>query len=413
MATEKLISKLLRLKDVRITFFNFRHRENEFHIGVKPFKNGCRCPDCGRRGKIVARNESRSWSDIVVAGWKVVFHYSPKVIYCPTHGKLQEDIPWAATSSHCTYRFEYIMLTLSNSMTQKEVANLLKIPSSTLSNRLHRVISRERAGHKIRGVTTIGIDEISYCKRHKYATIVYDLDKAVVLWVGKGKGRSTIDRFFNNCLSDYQKGNIKWASCDMSDAFIEAIKFHCKNAKLVLDRFHIVQGLNKAVDEVRKDVWREAAGNARKAIKGLRWILYRHSSSRTKGDTRKLNNLRGGNRKIHRAWVLKDEFEHFWDYNSLTWAESFLKGWITSALKSRIPSMKKVALTLRKYQDNILTFIERNLTNAVAEGLNRVIKIIKGRSSGFKNLESFADLIFLRVGDLDIPSRIPSRYRIL
>ena len=413
MATGKLIRTLLRLKDIRITFFDFFHRKNELHIGVKPYKNGCRCPDCGRRGKIISHNESRSWDDIVVAGWKVVFHYSPKVIFCPTHGKLQEDIPWAATSSQCTYRFEYIMLALSKSMAQKEVANLLKVPPSTLSDRLHRVISRERAGHKIRGVTTIGIDEISYCKGHKYATIVYDLDRSVVLWVGKGKGRSTIDRFFNNCLSDYQKGNIKWASCDMSDAFIEAIKFHCKNAKLVLDRFHIVQALNKAVDEVRKDVWREAAGGVRKSIKGLRWLLYRHSSSRTKGETRKLNSLRSGNRKIHRAWILKDEFEHFWTYNSLTWAESFLKGWITSSLKSRIPSMKKVALTLRKYQDNILTFIERNLTNAVAEGLNRIIKMVKGRASGFKSLENFADLIFLRVGDLDIPSRIPPKYRIL
>ena len=413
MAVRKFIRKLLRLKDMSITFFEFHYRENEFHIGVKPFKNGCRCPNCGRRGKIVARNESRTWDDIAVAGWKVILHYSPKVIMCPTHGKIQEDIPWAATNSQCTYRFEYIMLSFSKSMTQKEVANLLKVPCSTLSDRLHRVINRERAGHKIRGVTTIGIDEVSYCKGHKFATIVYDLDRAVVLWVGKGKGRSTIDRFFNNFLSDYQKGKIKWASCDMSDAFIEAIKFHCKNAKLVLDRFHIVQALNKAVDEVRKEAWREAVGDVKKAIKGLRWLLYRHSSTRTKGDTRKLNKLRGGNRRIHRAWVLKDEFEHFWDYISPTWAESFFKGWITSALKSRIPSMKKFALTLRKYQENILTFIERNLTNAVAEGLNRIIKMVKGRASGFKSLENFSDLIFLRLGDLDIPSRIPPKHRVL
>ena len=160
-------------------------------------------------------------------------------------------------------------------------------------------------------------------------------------------------------------------------------------------------------------MWREAAGDARKSIKGLPWLLYRHSSSRTKGDTRKLNKLRSGNRKIHRAWVLKDEFEHFWNYNSLTWAEGFLRGWITSALRSRAPSMKKVALTLRKYQSNILTFIERNLTNAVAEGLNRVIKMVKGRASGSKSLESFTDLIFLKVGDVDIPSKIPPKYRVL
>lgn len=90
----------------------------------------------------------------------------------------------------------------------------------------------------------------------------------------------------------YQKGQIKWATCDMSRAYIGAIEDHCPNATLVLDRFHIAKALNEAVDEVRKEEWRKASGDKRKALKGLRWLLFRHSSNRSKKDTRILNSLR-------------------------------------------------------------------------------------------------------------------------
>ena len=76
-------------------------------------------------------------------------------------------------------------------MTQKAAAEILRLPTSTLSNLLHRVITRVRRRHTIRGLTTLGVDEISYCKGRKFATLVYDLDRARVLWVGQGKGRDT------------------------------------------------------------------------------------------------------------------------------------------------------------------------------------------------------------------------------
>ena len=102
----------------------------------------------------------------------------------------------------------------------------------------------------------------------------------------------------------------------MSEAYIGAIQEHCPNAKLVLDRFHIVKALNAAVDEVRKDQWREAAPDERKAMKGLRWLLYRHSATRSRGDTRTLKALEKANYRIYRAWRLKDEFEQFWEYKA-------------------------------------------------------------------------------------------------
>lgn len=413
MGNTKLLSKLLRLKILKITWFEFRDRGKELHIGVKPYKNGCCCQKCDRRCEIVQHLDKRSWADVTILGLKIILWYAPKEVKCPTHGRAQEEIPWAAPLSRVTYRLEYLICGLSQIMTQKAAASILKMPTSTLSDLLHRVITRVRAGHKIRGLVTLGADEISYCKGRKFATIIYDLDRSVVLWVGKGKGRETIDQFFNEQLSDYQRKQIKWASCDMSRAYTGAIKHHCPNVTLVIDRFHIVKALNEAVDEVRKEEWRDLTVDGRKAIKGLRWLLGMSAKNRTKGHTRFLNGLRNSNRRIHRAWVLKDEFNRFWDFKYPGSADNFLKHWITTALKSRIPSIKKFVGTLREHYDNIVTFIDRPLTNAVGEGINRILKIVKNRASGFRNLESFSDIIFLTIGDLDILAQIPAGLRSL
>ena len=414
MTNSKLLGRMLRLKALKVTDFEFRDYDRELHLAVKPYKNGCRCPHCDRRGRIVHQgSEFRIWEDAAVLGLKIMFHYAPKEIECPTHGRVQEDIPWAAAYSRVTFRLEYRICALCQIMTQKAAAEILKIPTSTLSDLLHRVITRARDGHKIRGLTTVGVDEISYCKGRKFATIVYDLDRACVLWVGKGKGRETIDRFFQQALSEEQRKSVLWASCDMSEAYINAVKHHLPNVTLVIDRFHVVKALNGAVDEVRKEEWRELDSKGRKAIKGLRWLLSLHSRNRTKAHTRFLNRLRQSNRRIHRAWVLKDEFEHFWNYRSETAAKRYLKRWITAALRSRIPSLRDFVATLRKHFENVVTFIKRPLTNAVGEGINRIIKIVKNRASGFRNLGSFSDLIFLTVGDLDILAQIPSELRTL
>ena len=197
------------------------------------------------------------------------------------------------------------------------------------------------------------------------------------------------------------------------ETYIGAITEHCPNAQLVLDRFHIAKALNEALDEVRKEQWREATGDERKALKGLRWLLFRHRSKRSQANTRVLNQLRKSNRRIHRAWVLKDEFNQFWDYKTQRGAKRFLKRWTTTALKSRLAPLRKFVYTIRKYTDNILTFIDSRLTNATAEGLNRIIRMVKNRASGFRTVNAFIDLIYLTIGDVDIPAQIPNKFHAL
>ena len=228
MTAMKFVSKLFKFKGFGAVgvWFEGHGEEAAVVVAVKPQRNGCRCPECGRRGKIVQVMEPRRWRDVRICGRTVWLYHRPREIRCPTHGRHVEEVPWAAPSARVSYRFEYLLLKYCQWMPQVTAARLLGLAPSTLSDQVHRLIERRRTGHRIRALTTLGIDEISYAKGHKYATLVYDLERSCVVWIGKGKARETIDTFFRDHLSAFQKARIRWACCDMSETFIGAIRQH-------------------------------------------------------------------------------------------------------------------------------------------------------------------------------------------
>ncbi|KPA14733.1 Transposase, IS204/IS1001/IS1096/IS1165, partial [Candidatus Magnetomorum sp. HK-1] len=205
MTTNNFIRQFLSIVGLTISNFYLDQRNKVLELYVKPYKNGCRCPHCNLRGEIVRTMDVRTWRDVVVCGFKVIFHYAPRIIKCKTHGHVQENIPWADPYAKATHRLEYQILIYAQMMTQKAASEILRLATSTFSDLLHRVINRVREGHKIKDIKSIGIDEISYAKGRKFVTVIYDLDKSRVVWVGKGKGRDTVDSFFNNELTDAQK----------------------------------------------------------------------------------------------------------------------------------------------------------------------------------------------------------------
>ena len=415
-SANKLLCKLLGFNDLRVTGHDLLPRKGVLWLAVKPHKNGARCPGCGRRGKLLKRGPNgaaraaRTWRDTPVGGLATAITYSPREIVCETHGRVQENIPWAAPHSRSTLRLDFLVLRLCKVMTQKEAAAQLGLPASTLAEMLHRCVARYRDGHRLRGLKNVGIDEISYRRGHRYLTIVYDLDRHHVVWVGKGKGRETIDGFFNGVMSPAQRARVRSACCDMSRTYIGAIGDHLPEALLVIDRFHVIKALNEAVDEVRKEVWRTASKADRKGLKGLRFILLKNRKNRSRREHKIVAELSRTQRQVARACELKDELAHFWTYSYIGSAEKFLKGWKKRAKLSRIAPLKKFAQTLENHWEGVMASVS-GITNAVAEGLNRIIRMTKNRASGYRSTDNFANMIYLIVGDLDLPGQIPATNR--
>ena len=409
-----LLYRLLGFKNLIVRHHDLQPRKGMLHLWVKPHKNGARCPQCQRRCKLISRartskgRRNRQWRDIPAGGLAVVLHYRPREISCPTHGRRQENIPWAAAKARSTLRLECLLLRLCKVMPQKEAAGELGIPDSTVCDMLHRIITRYRGNHRIRGLKNLGIDEISYKRRHCYLTIVYDLDRHCVVWAGVGKGRKTIDIFFEEVLSRGQKARVETACCDMSRAYMGAIEDHLPKAVLVLDRFHIVKAVNEAVDEVRRQRWRAVDAATRREFKGLRFILLKNCRNRTPSERRVLADLERADRRMFRACVLKDELSHFWTYTYLANAEKFLGKWCTKTLRSRIEPMRRFVHTLREHWDGVFASVT-GITNAAAEGINRILRMTKNRASGFRSPGNYINLIFLVAGDLDIAAQIPNK----
>lgn len=231
-----------------------------------------------------------------------------------------------------------------------------------------------------------------------------------MLWIGKGKGRSTIDAFFREHLTAGQRARIEIGCCDMSATYMGAISEHLPKAILVLDRFHLIKALNEAVDEVRKEYWRTASAAERKLSKGLRFALLKNRKNRTAREHKIIRGIERSHWRIYRACTLKDDLNHFWSYSYYGSAEKFLKRWCKSAKLSRLMPLHKFACTIQKHWEPVLASLT-GVTNAAAEGINRLIRMARNRASGYRNPDNLGNMIYLIAGDLDIPAQIDAENR--
>ena len=323
MSNLTLLRTILRLKGLKITHFRFMHRTTELHLAVKPYKNGCRCPDCGRRGRIVCQTtEFRRWEDVAVMGLRVVLWYAPKEIQCPTHGRVQEEIPWAPPHARVTYRLEWRLCALCQIMTQKAAAEILRLPTSTLSNLLHRVITRVRHGHTIRGLTTLGVDEISYCKgrtvRHPRLRPGPGACRVGRSGQGPRHHRSLLQRLAEPGVDRKAPGRMLPVG-DMSPAYIAATpsQHHvAPRVTLIIDRFHLVKALRPGRRTRSHDRRSQRAARARRGgrpSRRLRWLLSRAlptSDSRANPVPQQPAELQSGASIVRGSQGVR----HFWDY---------------------------------------------------------------------------------------------------
>lgn len=226
-----------------------------------------------------------------------------------------------------------------------------------------------------------------------------------VLFNAMGRGSESLTAAMT-ILSKGQKLTVENFAVDMHEAFITVIKDECPNAKICVDRFHLIQKVNEAFDKVRKSEFKKAKDAKNIFTEGMlephrRFILVSRDKDLSKAEQKLLDKLRNVNQPIHTAMLLVECFHKALDRKTIDAFRRDLKTWYIIVRQSKLKPFLALAKTIRKYRHNIEAYIESRLTTAAAEGLNNKIKVLKRMAYGYANPTSFCRKILQRCGYLN------------
>jgi transposase len=359
------------------------------------------CPTCSRECPKHDHRE-RTWRELDLCADQLFLHALVPRVDCPEHGVTTVSVPWASGRSEFTARFERLVIALLMEMSIAGVSRRLNVSWDQIDGIMERAVKRGLERRQSRIVRHIGIDEKATKKGQKYFTIVSDLDAGVVLWIGRGRKKETLNAFWAG-LSAEQLSGIEGIAMDMWLPYFESTVAHVPDAasKIVFDKFHITSYLTKAVDQTRRWMMRDPSTD-RDGLKGTKYWWLRNPSGMDRSRRREFADLRARYTKLARAWAIKESFAEFWGYRRESSARSFFAGWFGWATRSQIPAVVQVARTIKRHFANIITYLKIPITNAAAEGINSKIQMIKYRARGYRNEGRFERAILFHCGALDL-----------
>jgi len=310
---------------------------------------------------------------------------------CGVHVARQD---WVEPGQRITLRYEKYVALLCTYMPALDVADLEGLDKGTVYRIDRKWLERRAALTPQRPVRRLGIDEIAIKKGHKYATVFYDLDRREVIGMVNKRTQRAASRFFRRQGKNWCR-QIEAVCLDLWRPYINSLSRYCRRAVLVLDKFHLYSYLSQALDEVRRIEQNKADLEGRSLIKGCRWLLMT-PFRRLRGRKRQtLVDIMVQNESLYKGHVLKESFEGLYQCSDPDSGQSFLEDWFCWCRQCALKPFQKVARRLKRWMPHILSFFEHRITNAVAEGINNKIKVLKRRSYGFHDEAYF----FLKVMD--------------
>lgn len=378
-------------------------------VELRPRSNGrATCSGCGKvRPGYDQASQPRRFEFVPLWMIPVYLVYCMRRVNCPTCGVKVERVPWAEGKSPMTIEYQWFLARWAKRMCWKDVASAFQIRWDRVYGAVKHAVSWGLAHRDLEGIATIGIDEVQWHRGHKYQTVVYQLDqdRKRLLWVGPDRTAKTLLRFFR-MLGKTRCAALEFICSDMWQAYLKVIAKKAGQAVHVLDRFHIMQRMNKAIDEVRAAEVRQLKQDGYEPIlKGSRWLLLKRPENLTEKQAVKLKEIVQYNLKSVRSHLMKEDFQRFWNYQRPTWAGRFLDQWCTRAMRSKIEPMKKVARMLRTKRELVLNWFRAGgkLSAGTVEGFNNKLKVITRKSYGFRTQEAYETALYHNLGALPAP----------
>jgi transposase len=321
-----------------------------------------------------------------------------------------EQIPWSEGKRPITTAMMSFLAGWAKRLSWRETARVFQTSWEAVYRSVAWVVQWGLDHRQLEGVQAIGVDEIHWGKGKRadnFLTVIYQIDSGArrLLWVGRKRTEATLRRGLA-ALGTGVVAGLRFVCSDMWQPYLNVLAVQASQALHVLDRFHITTHLNRALDEVRRqESGRLRGGPLADRLKKMRWKLLRRGS-RVRGRAKqRLWRLLQTKLATGRAWMLKESFQDFWRYRSVTWAGYFLDVWCERALRSRLEPMKKVARMLRKHEGLILNWFRAKgeISSGVVEGLNNKIRVVTRRSYGFRTYEAMEIALYHTLGRLPEP----------
>jgi transposase len=400
---ETFLRKQLKLKAHTVT----KAEETERYMIVHIDRLGRRLLRCGvcrqRCRKVHSVRKAREWRDLSMRKLPLRLRYRPRRVECPRCGLRVEDFPWAEPWARVTTALSNAVARLARELSWQGTARQYGLNWKSVATIVKRAVQYGLRHRKRPPAHVIGIDEVSRRKGQVYLTVVYDLERRVLLWVGDQRTEEAVRVFFTEEMGPRRCRTLQVVCMDMWAAYANLVREHAPNAQILFDRFHIVKHLNEAVDAVRRDLWRRLTAKERTTFKGTRWLLLKNPWNLTGDQKERLSTLVQWNTPLVRAWYLKEAFQLFWTYKQPWRAKQHLTKWINSAMRSKLEPFQKFAQMLRSHLGGILPWTKIRVSNGAVEGMNNKIKSISHRSFGFRTAENFIAAIYHCCAKLPLP----------
>jgi transposase len=375
-----VFSKLLNLRTPwKVDRVSLAPQEHHLDVWLAHRRNASfTCPECGLHRPLYDHVPSRSWRHLDHGDCLTWLHARVPRVTCPEHGIRQVHVPWATPGSRFTIPFERHAIDVLRETDVDGGARLLRLTWNEAWNIVERAVARGQKAKGRRIVAHLGVDEKAVAKRHRYVTLVNDLDRGIVEYIGDDREKTSLDAYYQS-LSAEQLAGIEAVAMDMWEPYIESTAAHVPDgrSKIVFDRYHVMLHMNNAVDQVRRSEHRQRQAEGDDTLKGTKYLWLFAEENVPQSHAARFAALRAMDLKTGRAWAIKEALRDLWDYRHAGWALRYWKRWYFWATHSHLRPVVRAARTIHGHLDNVLTYFDHGITNALSEGLNSKIQTIK------------------------------------
>ena len=344
------------------------------------------CSGCGHLVGAIAETYEREVRDLPWSEYLTTVVVELYRLRCPDCGVKAEKASLLPSKAPYSKRFEDAVGEACESAAARRVALQFGLSTNTVRAIDLRYLQRWSESRKKPALRNMGVDEIHLGKKQKFITVVSNLDAAEPVWFGQDRKKDTLDEFFERRLSPFQRSGIRAVCVDMWDPFRQSIEQWAPKCRIIYDKFHIMQHANAAVDEVRRAEFFRKGGAARAEVKGKRWLLLSRWVNLTTQKKRQLNALFALNRRVMKAYLLKESLDRLWSYRYEGAMMRYLNSWIDQLRWQRLKPMEKLADMLVRHLEGILNYCRTKVKLGVVEAINGNIKALLRRGRGYRNL---------------------------